>query len=116
MKAIFAVAGLSILVAGLLAMILRYFGITPSKALMAPSEPAIVATGGNQVINSTTPDSFDSVYWAQINEWHFKDQADDRRPMNSSVGKGHGSASARRSAARLSHQGMDKEWSRERHD
>jgi hypothetical protein len=66
--------------------------------------------------NSPNLDHFNATSWAQRNEWCAEGQADDRRPMNGSVALSLGSASAHRSAARLSHQAMYKEWAGERHD
>ena len=66
--------------------------------------------------NSLTIGQFNAENWAQLNEWCVQGQADDRRQMNGSIGVSHGSASAQRADARLTHQVMYKEWARERHD
>lgn len=66
--------------------------------------------------NSLAGGRFNAVRWGQLNEWCVEGQADDRRPMNGSVGVSLGSTSARRADARLIHQTMYKEWARERHD
>jgi hypothetical protein len=72
-------------------------------------------TGDNLIVKSPTSSFSDAIY-RQLQEGHFEGQADDRRPMLGSVGKSTGSASARRSIARLAHQVMYKKWSQERHD
>ena len=66
--------------------------------------------------NSATPAPFNPEHWGQQNSWLLEGSADDRRPMLSGATDGPGSASARRSIARHSHQVSYKEWSRERHD
>jgi hypothetical protein len=66
--------------------------------------------------NSATPAPFNPEHWGQQNSWLLEGSADDRRPMLSRATDGPGSASARRSIARRSHQVSYKEWSRERHD
>jgi hypothetical protein len=65
--------------------------------------------------NSLSRDQFKTATWGQRNEWCVAGQADDRRPMNGSVGTSLGSTSARRADARLAHQVMYREWARERH-
>lgn len=100
-------------------MFLFYLGSGSSKqyeVLPSTLEPAPVLINLNPNTNSQAPDNFNAIRWAQQNEWCVAGQADDRRPMNSSVGASLGSASAQRAAARLTHQGMYSKWARERHD
>jgi hypothetical protein len=70
----------------------------------------------NQNAASPAVERFDAIRWAELNDWCVEGQADDRRLTNGSVGKSAGSASARRSAARLAHQAMYRRWAGERHD
>jgi hypothetical protein len=60
--------------------------------------------------------SFGPIRWAVANPWLPEGQADDRAPMNGSVGDCHGPPSVRRAFARRSHQLMFKKWSQARHD
>jgi hypothetical protein len=83
---------------------------------MSPLDPRPALINVNPNADSPTPDHFNAISWKQHNEWCVEGQADDRRPMNGSVGASLGSASAQRSAARLTHQVMYRKWSRERHD
>jgi len=69
----------------------------------------------NSTTNSSTP-AFDPEHWAPLNSWLLVGSADDRRPMLSGATDRRGSASARRSIARRSHQVSYKEWSQARHD
>jgi hypothetical protein len=59
---------------------------------------------------------FDSVRWARLNPWLTEGQADDRIPMNGSVGASGGPPTVQRSFARRSHQAMFKKWSQARRD
>ncbi|HXQ35596.1 MAG TPA: hypothetical protein VN843_16385 [Anaerolineales bacterium] len=70
----------------------------------------------NAEANSPAPSEFDSVRWAQLNQWLLEGQADDRIPMNGSVKDSGGTPSRQRSFARKSHQAMFKKWSQARHD
>lgn len=116
MKLYLVIAALSILVIALLVMVLRRFRQTRSQVPMASLEPPLALTSNNPTANSPTSSPFDAAYWAQMNQWHVKDQADDRRPVDGSVAVSTGSASARRSVARRTHQVNYKEWSKQRHD
>jgi hypothetical protein len=116
MKPTLAIAALTILVFAVLALVLRYFKQTPGRAQMSEPATPLAPASDAPVTNSPTPDSFDAKYWVQMNEWHFKDQADDRRPMFGSIAKGTGRASSHRADARHSLQVMFKEWSKSRHD
>ncbi len=64
----------------------------------------------------TEMSSLDKEYWAFINEWNLKGQADDRAPMMRSVADSSGTPSGRRAVARRSHQLNYKKWSKQRHD
>jgi len=70
----------------------------------------------NGEANLPAQSEFDSVRWAQQNEWLLEGQADDRTPMNGSVKDSGGPPSVQRSFARRSHQVMFKKWSQTRHD
>jgi len=113
MKLIYAGVALTILAATLLMMALRRFKVTRSQAPPVAFGLSPIPVGDNSI---KSPTSGDAVYWAQLNEWRLEGQSDDRRPMNGSVSGSSGSAGAHRSVARLSHQTMYKEWSKERHD
>lgn len=100
-------------------MFLFFLGLGNSGPSEVPVSPlglrlAVIDVKSN--INSPARNQFDAVPWAQLNEWCVGGQADDRRPMNGSVVKSIGSASAQRAAARLTHQVMYKVWAQERHD
>lgn len=100
-------------------MFLFFMGRGRSKkyqVLLSPLEPLPVLINVNPNANSPTPDHFNVISWAQQNQWSVEGQADDRRPMNGGVGVSPGSASAQRSATRLTHQVMYRKWARERHD
>ncbi len=82
---------------------------------LSPLEPrpAPITVNPN---DSPTPVHVDAETWAQQNEWWVEGQSNDRRPMSGSAGVSAGSASAKRSTARLMHQAMYRKWARERHD
>jgi hypothetical protein len=86
------------------------------EALLSPLEPLLALINVNPDANSPTLDHFNVISWAQQNQWSVEGQADDRRPMNGGVSVSPGSASAQRSATRLTHQVMYRKWSGERHD
>ena len=116
MNLIIVIATLKISVIAFLVLTLRRLRNIRSKRPIAPLKLRPAPAGDKLATNSPTPAPFDAIYWAQLNEWHLAGQADDRRPMNGSVGNSSGSALARRSVARQSHQVMYKEWSKQRHD
>jgi hypothetical protein len=84
----------------------------PASPLAPP--PALINAKPNA--DPLTGDRFNVVRWAQQNAWCVEGRADDRSPMNGSVGASPGSASAQRSDARLAHQVMYRKWAGERHD
>ena len=88
----------------------------PSEARVSPLGPGSALIDVKSNINSPARAQFNNVRWGQLNEWCVAGQADDRRPLNGSIVKSLGSASAQRAAARLTHQGMYKVWAQERHD
>ena len=116
MRLIVVIATLKILVIAFLVLTLRRLRDMRSKRPIAPLKLRLAYSGDKLTTDSPTPAPFDAIYWAQLNEWHLAAQADDRRPMDGRAGEGSGSASARRSVARQSHQVMYKEWSKQRHD
>jgi hypothetical protein len=100
-------------------MFLFFLGREESERTEVPvsplqTEPTLINIKPDS--RSLAVDQFNTVRWAQLNEWCVEGQADDRRQMNGSVGASLSSAPARRADARLSHQMMYKEWARERHD
>ena len=100
-------------------MFLFFFGLGKVEPSQAPvssvgPRPALAAVKSN--IDSPARAQFNAERWGEQNGWLVGGQADDRRPMNGSVVKSDGSASAQRAAARLTHQGMFKVWAQERHD
>jgi len=75
-------------------------------------EPAGASAGGNsEAAPASIAAPFDAVYWTQMNDWHVREQADDRRPMFGQITKRTGSASAHRADVRRSLQVMYKKWS-----
>lgn len=91
-------------------------GRNKSEARLSSLEPLPALINVDPNANLSPPHSFNAIRWAQLNEWCVEGQADDRRPMNGRVVESIGGAAAQRSAARLGHQVMHKEWARERHD
>ncbi len=110
MTLILVIAMLIILVMALSAMMLRNLRKRQSKA------PLPAPLNDNTAANSQILKLFDAAQWAQMNEWLFEGQADDRRPMLSNLSERIGSASAFRSTSRRSQQESYKEWSKQRHD
>ena len=111
----------AILIASIAACLMFLFFLGSGKnkqyeVRSSPLEPAPALINLKPNTTSPTPAHFNAIRWAQHNEWCVEGQADDRRPMNSSIGASLGSASAQRSAARLTHQVMYSKWARERHD
>lgn len=88
----------------------------PSEVPVSPLGPRPALTEVKSNINSPARNQFNAERWEQLNGWCVGGQADDRRPMNGSIVKSLGSASAQRAVARLTHQGMYKVWAQERHD
>jgi hypothetical protein len=111
MKLILAITALTILIVALLLTTRRYLQKTRSKAVESLLEPTFTPAGANPAAHAPVAASFDSIYWGQMNDWHVKEQADDRRPMFGSIAKKTGSASAHRADARRSLQVMYKKWS-----
>jgi hypothetical protein len=88
----------------------------PSGAPVSPLRPRPAPIDIQSNVNSPARNQFNAERWGRLNQWCVRGQADDRRPMNGSIVKSIGSASAQRAAARLTHQGMYKVWAQERHD
>ena len=116
MKLTLIIAALTIFVIALLVIALRHFRQARSKVSTASLEPSLAFASDKPAANPPTREPFDAVRWAQMNEWLFKGQADDRRPRNGRVALSAGSASAHRSIARRTHQVNHKGWSQQRHD
>jgi hypothetical protein len=76
----------------------------------------LITMNDNASTNSSTRTPFDPIRWELANLWLSEGQADDRTPMNGSVGDCHGPPTVRRAFARRSHQLMFKKWSQARHD
>lgn len=111
MKLILAIPALTILIVTLLLLAILYFKKTRSKGLASTLVGTIAPAGDDPTARSTVAVPFDAMYWSQMNDWHVKEQADDRRPMFGKISKGTGSASAHRADARRSLQVMYKKWS-----
>ena len=84
-----------------------------SQFANTPAAGALLPIFDNAVIASTLPEAS---RWTFINGWNVEAQADDRRLTLGTVNPQAGSAPARRSFARRSHQRNFKTWSQERHD
>ncbi len=100
-------------------MFLFFLGLgksEPSGIAVSPLGPRPAPIDVKSSINSPAREQFNAERWEQLNGWCVGGQADDRRPMNGSIVKSLGSASAQRAAARLTYQGMYKVWAQERHD
>ena len=111
----------AILIAAIAACLMFLFFLGRGKSerpevSVSPRESQTALPNVKPNANSLAVDHFNAARWAQQNEWCVEGQADDRRQMNGSVVKSIGSASGQRADARLAHQAMYKEWSRERHD
>jgi hypothetical protein len=102
---------LTILIVVLLLTALRYFKKWRSEGSAPLLEQALAPAGRGPAARSSVAVPFDAAYWAQINDWQVKEQADDRRPMFGNIAKGTGSASAHRADVRRSLQVMYKKWS-----
>lgn len=111
MKLIQAIGALTILIVVLLLTVLRYFKKRRSEGTASLLEPTFVSTSNNPTARSPIAAPFDAIYWAQMNDWHVKEQADDRRPMFGSIVRRTGSASAHRADVRRALQVMYKKWS-----
>lgn len=107
MKPLLTITALTILIVALSWIALRYFVRMRSKVSVSQLEPRLAAIKDNSV----TPTAFDAIYWTQMNDWHVKEQSDDRRPMFGNIAKRTGSASAHRADVRRSLQVMYKKWS-----
>jgi hypothetical protein len=116
MKLTLAMAALTILIVALLLTTLRYFQKTRSKGTASLLEPTFVPASNNPTARSPIAAPFDASYWAQTNDWHVKEQADDRRPMFGSIARRTGSPSAHRADVRRSLQLMYKKWSANERD
>lgn len=111
------IATLLILVMALSAMILQNLTKRQSIAPLPPFEPLPAPANDRLEAQSPTLKPFDAVHWAQMNQWLFEGQTDDRRPRLGNVREQRiGSAPVHRSTSRLSHQASFKEWSKQRHD
>lgn len=86
------------------------------RVTSAPIGAPLAAVSSDLFTNSPTRAPFDPIRWALANPWLAEGQADDRTPMNGSVGDSGGTPSVQRAFARLSHQAMFKKWSQARHD
>ena len=97
--------GASLLACMAACLMFRFF-LSHGKSKLSESISTLAPRPGQITVdpnaNSPTLGHFDAISWAQRNEWCIKGQADDRRPLNGKVGASLGSASAQRSAARLS--------------
>jgi hypothetical protein len=107
---------LTILIIALLLIAFRYFKKSRSKGSALILEPALAPAGDNLTTPAPVAAPFSAIYWKQMNDWHVKEQADDRRPMFGSIAKRTGSASAHRADVRRSLQEMHKEWSTAKRD
>jgi hypothetical protein len=74
--------------------------------------PVLAGATAKASISSSLEDS----RWSFINGWKVEAQADDRRLTLGRVAERAGSAPAKRSFARRSHQRSFKAWSQQRHD
>jgi hypothetical protein len=111
MKLMLGTLALTILMVALLWTILRYFKKRGAKGSAYLFEPAIAPASDNPTAKLAIAAPFGAPYWAQINDWRVKEQADDRRPMFGNIAKRTGSASAHRADVRKSLQVMYKKWS-----
>lgn len=111
-------AGIGACVAGgfMFYFYLRYERNAWTTAPVAPLRSPVPAVSNNLLANSPTRTPFDPIRWAQQNPWLSEGQADDRTPMNGSVGDAGRAPSDQRAFARRSHQAMFKKWSQARHD
>ena len=112
MKAILAITALTILIVALSWIALRYLMRMQSKVRVSHLEPRLDAIKENPA--TLTPSN--AMYWTQMNDWHAREQADDRRPMFGRIAKRTGSASAHRADVRRSLQEMYKKWSTNKRD
>jgi hypothetical protein len=94
-------------------LILRRFRSEYSKISAAGAMMPVLA---NAYERSVVPAPRASSRWSFINGWKVEAQADDRMLTLGTVAQCAGSAPARRSSARRSHQRSFKVWSQERHD
>ena len=94
-------------------LILRRFRSEYSKISAAG---AMMPVLDNAYERSVVPASLATSRWSFINGWKVEAQADDRMLTLGTVAQCAGSAPARRSSARRSHQRSFKAWSQERHD
>ncbi len=81
-----------------------------------PAAETMMPVLNNAYGQSIVSGPLDASRWSFINGWNVEAQADDRRLTPGIVVARTGSASARRSFARRSHQRGFKAWSQERHD
>ncbi len=84
--------------------------------LKMPSAAAMIPTFSSVPAKPSMAASLEASRWSFINGWNVAAQADDRGLTVGTVAENFGSASARRSFARRSHQRSFKEWSQQRHD
>jgi hypothetical protein len=111
MKLMLAIAALTILIVALLVTALRYAKKSGSEESASHLEPTLAPTSDDPTTaRAPLPVLFDAIYWAQMNDWHVKEQADDKRPMFGSIANRTGSASAHRADVRRSLQVMYKKW------
>jgi hypothetical protein len=94
-------------------LILRRFRNDYSKI---SASAAMVPVLDSAYRKSLGPALLDVSRWSFINGWKVEAQADDRMLTLGTVAQCAGSAPARRSSARRSHQRSFKAWSQERHD
>lgn len=117
MTSTLVIATLIILVMALSVMTIWNLIMRQSKAPLPRFEPLPAARAGdNTLAHSQALKPFDAAHWAQMNEWLFEGQADDRRPMLGNVDERVGSASVHRSTSRRLHQASFKQWSKQRHE
>ncbi|SRR6266498_528273 len=115
MKIIILITVFESLALGLWIMIRWHSRKRRSRARASLRQLPVLPATNDLTLNAVSA-SFAAARRACINEWHVEGQANDRRPMRVGVVNSAGSRSARRSAARQSHQMMYKEWSQARHD
>lgn len=106
-------AGLAGLVAG--GLMFRFF-LRHEKSRWTKIPLAPIGTLLNAISHSVKPPPVASLRGVLVNPWLSEGQADDRRPMDSSVADNGGPPSQQRTSARRSHQLMFKKWSQARHD
>src|ERR1700682_1054162 len=93
--------------------VLQHFRSEYSKM---PATTTMIPIVSNVPAKPSISASLEASRWSVINGWKVAAQADDRSLTLGTVAENFGSASARRSFARRSHQHSFKAWSQQRHD